>query len=169
MKIGIVGVGFMGATHAAGWAETDAHISGFVAETTGEAHPLAEQYGVKVYPNLASLLDKVDVIDLCTPTHLHYEMVLQAAASGLHIICEKPLALTVEQAREMLLACQKAGVRLLVAHVVRFFPEYALAKAAVEGGKIGKPGVIRLSRGSYRPKKPVGNCSPTSQPSILII
>ena len=157
MNVGIVGVGFMGATHAAAWAETDAHISGFLAETTGEAHPLADQYGVKVYPDLASLLDKVDVIDLCTPTHLHSEMVLQAAAAGSHIICEKPLALTVEQAREMLLACQKAGVRLLVAHVVRFFPEYALAKAAVDGGNIGKPGVVRLSRGSYRPKKPVGN------------
>jgi predicted dehydrogenase len=157
MKVGIVGVGFMGATHAAAWAETEARVAGFVAETTGEAHPLADQYGAKVYPDLPSLLDNVDVIDLCTPTHLHYEMVLQAAAAGKHIICEKPLALTVEQARDMLRVCRSAGVRLLVAHVVRFFPEYALAKAAVEGGKIGKPGVVRLSRGSYRPKKPVGN------------
>jgi myo-inositol 2-dehydrogenase / D-chiro-inositol 1-dehydrogenase len=157
MRVGIVGVGFMGATHAAAWAETEAEIAGFVAETTGEAHPLADQYGVKVYPDLASLLDQVDVIDLCTPTHLHHEMVLQSAAAGVHIVCEKPLALTVEQAREMLHACRSASVRLLVAHVVRFFPEYALAKATVEAGKIGKPGVIRLSRGSYRPKKPVGN------------
>ena len=157
MKVGIVGVGFMGATHAAGWAETDAQIAGFVAETADEARPLAGQYGVKIYPNLAAMLDQVEVVDLCTPTHLHHEMVLQTAAAGKHILCEKPLALTVEKAREMLLACQKAGVRLLVAHVVRFFPEYALAKAAVDGGKIGKPGVIRLSRGSYRPKKPLGN------------
>jgi predicted dehydrogenase len=157
MKVGIVGVGFMGATHAAAWAETEAQVTGFVAETTGEAHPLADQYGVNVYPDLASLLDRVDVVDLCTPTHLHHPMVLQAAAAGKHIVCEKPLALTVELAREMLQACRSAGVRLLVAHVVRYFPEYALAKAAVDGGKIGKPGVIRLSRGSYRPKKPVGN------------
>jgi predicted dehydrogenase len=55
------------------------------------------------------------------------------------------------------MACRQAGVRLLVAHVVRFFPEYALAKSAVVDGQIGKPGVIRLHRGSYRPKKPVGN------------
>jgi len=96
-------------------------------------------------------------VDLCAPTHLHYPMVLQAAAAGKHIIGEKPLARSVEQAQEMLQACRQAGVRLLVAHVVRFFPEYALAKATVDAGKIGKPGVIRLSRGSYRPKKPVGN------------
>jgi predicted dehydrogenase len=57
----------------------------------------------------------------------------------------------------MVFACRDAGVRLLVAHVVRFFPEYALAKAAVDEGQIGRPGVLRLSRGSYRPKKPVGN------------
>ena len=54
MKVGIVGVGFMGSTHAAGWAETGAHIAGFVAETADEAHPLAEQYGVKIYPDLAA-------------------------------------------------------------------------------------------------------------------
>lgn len=157
MKVGIVGVGFMGSTHAAAWAETPAQIAGFVAETVSEAHPLAELYGARVYPDLTAMLEQVDVVDLCTPTHLHHPMVLQAAAAGKHIVCEKPLALNPAQGREMLQACRKAGVHLLVAHVVRFFPEYALAKAAVEGGKIGKPGVIRLSRGSYRPKKPVGN------------
>jgi predicted dehydrogenase len=67
------------------------------------------------------------------------------------------LARTTRQAREIVMACQKAGVQLLVAHVVRFFPEYALARAAVVEGQIGKPGVIRLHRGSYRPKKPAGN------------
>jgi predicted dehydrogenase len=157
MKIGIVGAGFMGTTHAAAWAETEAQIAGFVAETADEARPLAELYRAKIYPDLAGLLDQVDVVDLCTPTHLHYPMVLQAAAAGKHIVCEKPLARSLAQAQEMLLACRSAGVRLLVAHVVRYFPEYALAKAAVEGGKIGKPGVIRLSRGSFRPKKPLGN------------
>ena len=157
MRVGIVGVGFMGVTHAAAWAETEAQIGGFMAETTAEARPLADQYGVKIYPDLADLLDQVDVVDLCTPTQLHHPMVLQAAAAGKHIVCEKPLARSVAQAQEMLRACRSAGVRLLVAHVVRYFPEYALAKAALEGGKIGRPGVIHLSRGSFRPKKPVGN------------
>ena len=137
MRVGIVGVGFMGSTHAAGWAETGADLVGCVAETVDEARPLAEQYGLKIYHDLASLLDDVDVVDICTPTHLHAEMVLQAAAAGKHIICEKPLARTVAQGQEVIQACQKAGVRLLVAHVVRFFPEYALAKA------VGGPGTDR--------------------------
>jgi len=157
MRVGIVGVGFMGSTHAAGWAETEAQIAGFAAETVQEAGPLAGQYSVKIYPDLASMLPEVDVIDICTPTHLHFEMVLQAATAGKHIVCEKPLARSETQAQEMIQACRKAGVLLLAAHVVRFFPEYALAKASVSAGEIGKPGVVRLSRGSYRPKKPVGN------------
>ena len=157
MRVGIVGVGFMGTTHAAGWAETPAEIVGFTAETQNEAGSLSKQYKTRIYPSLEEMLPDVDVVDICSPTHLHYEMALQAAEAGKHIICEKPLARTTRQAREIVLACQEAGVQLLVAHVVRFFPEYALAHAAVAEGQVGTPGVIRLHRGSYRPKKPAGN------------
>jgi predicted dehydrogenase len=157
MKVGIAGVGFMGTTHAAGWAATEAAIAGFVAETPQEARRLADQYQARVYPSYEAMLADVDVVDLCTPTHLHHPMTLQAAAAGKHVICEKPLARTVEQGLAMIAACRKAGVKLLVAHVVRFFPEYALAKSTVTSGQVGRPGVIRLARGSFRPKKPVGN------------
>ena len=157
MKIGIAGVGFMGMTHAEAWRQTGAQIVGMVAETLQEAQPIADQYGANVYLDLTSMLPDIDVVDICTPTHLHYEMVMAAAAEGVDIICEKPLARTVEQAVQMVVACREAGVHLLVAHVVRFFPEYALAKDVVAEGQIGRPGVVRLSRGSYRPKKPIGN------------
>ena len=106
MKIGIAGVGFMGTTHAASWQETGATLAGFVAETTEEAQGLAEKYGARVYPTLEHLLQVVDVIDICTPTHLHHAMVLQAAAAGKHIVCEKPLALSVNECSEMIFACQ---------------------------------------------------------------
>lgn len=157
MKVGIVGVGFMGATHAAAWAETEATISGFIAETPKEAGQLAERYGARVYPNYEAMLADVDVVDICAPTHLHHQMTIQTATAGKHVVCEKPLARTMEQGQAMIAVCRKAGVKLLVAHVVRFFPEYALAKSAVDGGQIGRPAVIRLARGSFRPKKPVGN------------
>jgi predicted dehydrogenase len=157
MKVGIAGVGFMGSTHAAGWAKTNAEIVGFTAETEQEAQLLADQFGVRAYPDFEALLSDAEVVDICTPTHLHNEMVMQAAAQRKDVICEKPLARTFDQAAEMVKACRDAGVMLLVAHVVRFFPEYALAKAAVNEGQIGRPGVLRLSRGSFRPKKPVGN------------
>lgn len=157
MKIGIVGTGFMGITHAAGWAATPAKIAGFVGGTPAGARPLAEQYGAPVYPDFESLLAEVDVVDICTPTHLHHRQVLQAAAAGKHVVCEKPLARTVSDAQEMIAACRAAGVKLLAAHVVRFFPEYAQARAAVAAGEIGEPAVLRLTRGTFRPKKPVDN------------
>ncbi len=157
MRVGIVGAGFMGVTHAAAWAETPAALAGFIAETSAEAQRLAAQYGARVYPALAALIADVDVVDICAPTHLHHPMALQAAVAGKHIVCEKPLARTAAQGQEMIAACRRAGVKLLVAHVVRFFPEYALARSTVESGEIGRPAVIRLARGSFRPKKPVGN------------
>jgi myo-inositol 2-dehydrogenase / D-chiro-inositol 1-dehydrogenase len=157
MKVGIVGAGSMGTTHAAGWAETPAEIVGFTAETQQEASALAKRCNAKVYPDLDALLADVDVLDICSPTHLHHEMALKAAAAGKHIVCEKPLARTTKQAQEIVNACLKAGVQLLIAHVVRFFPQYTLAHSAVVEGQIGNPAVIRLHRGSYRPKKPAGN------------
>jgi predicted dehydrogenase len=157
MRVGIVGTGFMGVTHAAGWAETGAEIVGFTSESPAESEQLARAYGAEVFLELPALIDAVDVVDVCTPTHLHYPIVLQAAAARKDIICEKPLARHVPEAQEMVRVCREAGVRLLVAHVVRFFPEYALARAQVASGAIGRPGVLRLTRGSYRPKKPVGN------------
>jgi myo-inositol 2-dehydrogenase / D-chiro-inositol 1-dehydrogenase len=157
MRVGIVGTGFMGSTHAAGWAETEAIIAGFVTKSPPTAQAIASQYQAKLYPDFETMLAEVDVVDICTATHLHHEMVLKAAAAGKAIICEKPLARTVAQGQAMIAACHSAGVKLLVAHVVRFFPEYAQAKAAVDNGDIGQPAVVRLTRGSFRPKKAVDN------------
>ena len=157
MRVGIIGAGSMGATHAEAWAETPASIVGFVAGTEAGAEGLAAQYGARAYPSLEAILADVDAVDICTPTHLHYEMALAAAEAGKQIVCEKPLARTLEQGQAMVAACRRAGVRLLVAHVVRFFPEYALARSLVADGRIGRPAVLRLARGSYRPKKPLGN------------
>ena len=146
------------------WDDSRSGLGGYTRQNrwfhcrdSREADGLAKRYSVKVYPSLDAMLPDVDVVDICSPTHLHHEMALKATVASKHIVCEKPLAAYTEQAQEIVNACRKAGVQLLVAHVVRFFPEYALAHAAVRQGQIGKPGVIRLHRGSYRPKKPAGN------------
>ena len=157
MRVGIAGTGVMGSTHAAAWSATEATVVGFVSKTKAMAEPLARQYQAAAYADFADILDDVDVIDICTPTYLHHEMVLAAAAAGKHIVCEKPLARTVEQGQEMITACNKAGVQLIVAHVVRYFPEYALARKRVLEGEIGEAAVLRLTRGSFQPKKTEDN------------
>ncbi|HEU4324122.1 MAG TPA: Gfo/Idh/MocA family oxidoreductase [Roseiflexaceae bacterium] len=157
MRVGIAGAGSMGRVHAGGWAAAGATVAGFLGGRSDAARTLAAQYGARVYPDAAALLADVDVVDICTPTDQHAELALAAAAAGRQIVCEKPLARTLDEGRAVLAACRAAGVRLLVAHVVRFFPEYALARARVAEGAIGRPAVLRLARGSYRPARPQDN------------
>lgn len=151
MRVGIVGSGFMAAVHLNAWLRTDAQLVGLISLDPPSAERLAAQANVRIYPTLDALLDDVDVIDICTPTYLHHEHVLAAAAKGKHIICEKPLARTIEQGIEMIRVCREAGVKLLIAHVVRFFPEYASAKEIVDRGDIGRVAVMRLTRCSFKP------------------
>lgn len=158
MKVGIIGAGFMGATHALGWAQTEATIAGFLAKP-GEAaaEEIARQYQTKIFSSLDAMLANVDIVDICTPTHLHYDMGLKAAAAKKHIFCEKPLTRTLDEGQKLIAACKENSVQLSVGHVVRFFPEYQKAKATVENGQIGKLATLRLSRESFRPKKAVDN------------
>ncbi len=151
MKVGIVGAGTMGDAHARGWQATDATLVGVTAKTKSTALLLADAVNTRVFDSYEALLQNVDIIDICTPTDLHKDMVLQAAAAGKHIICEKPIALNLEDAKEMIDACKKAQVRLFIAMVVRFFPQYRRAKEAVESGQVGELGVIRLKRVAYQP------------------
>ncbi|MFK7802565.1 MAG: Gfo/Idh/MocA family protein [Anaerolineae bacterium] len=151
LRVGIIGTGAMGQTHARAWRQTPATLCGIVSKSISSATSLAEKHNAPVYDSLDAMLPNIDVLDICTPTHLHREMALAAAAAGVHVICEKPLARTVAQAQDMIDACEAAGVKLLVAQVVRFFPEYALAQQKIAAGEIGDPAVIRLKRGSSQP------------------
>lgn len=153
MRIGIIGAGFMGATHAEAWAHTPARVAGIVANHLASAQALAAQHGARAYASLDGMLPEVDVVDICTPTPLHCELAVQAAAAGKHVVCEKPLARTEEQGRAMIAVCEAAGVQLLPAHVLRYFPEYAQAKATLDSGKLGPPAVLRLARCTYQPAK----------------
>jgi predicted dehydrogenase len=157
MRVGIVGAGAMGSTHAAAWSQTGAQLVGVLDAKQDQATALASQHATRTYPSLDALLLDVDIVDICTPTHLHHDMVLQAAAAGKHILCEKPLGRTVAQAQAMIQACQDAGVALLVGQVVRFFPEYAAAKRQVDRGALGEVAVVCLKRNVFRPRKAQDN------------
>ena len=157
MRVGIVGVGAMGSTHAAAWSQTGARLVGFADTRQEQASALASQYEARTYSSLDALMQDVDIVDVCTPTHLHHDMVLQAAAAGKHVICEKPLGRSIAQGQEMIRACRAAGVALLVGQVVRFFPEYAAAKRQVDAGNLGDVAVIRLKRNVFRPRKAEDN------------
>ena len=156
LRVGVVGTGFIGATHVAAWTAEGMRVVVHDVDA-GSATALAARHGATVAGSLADLFRDVDVVDVCTPTHLHANVAIAAARAGRHVICEKPMARTLEDAEAMLEAARQAGVRLFVAHVVRFFPEYVAARAAVLAGKIGEPAVLRLTRASFRPRQPAGH------------
>jgi myo-inositol 2-dehydrogenase/D-chiro-inositol 1-dehydrogenase len=139
-----------------GWAETDAEIVGFCAESVPEAEPLAKKYHTKVFEKLDQLLSEADIIDICTPTYLHPTQVKQTAKAGKQIICEKPLALDWQSGLEMLRACEEAESDCWLRRLSDSFPNMQQLKSGRQRS-IGKPGTIHLRRCSYRPKKPSNN------------
>jgi UDP-N-acetylglucosamine 3-dehydrogenase len=146
----LIGAGTMGSTHAAAYgAMNDVRVAGIVDIRRETAETVAAPLGARVfasYEEAVANLEKIDVVDVCVPTYLHKTYCLKAAADGKDVICEKPLAGSVEEALAIIDACRTQGVRLFVGHVLRFFPEYQRAKGLVEQGAVGEVGVVRTSR-----------------------
>ncbi|MCM3629553.1 Gfo/Idh/MocA family oxidoreductase [Paenibacillus glycanilyticus] len=149
MRVAVVGCGGMGHVHAQSFAGmADAELVGVCdidAELAGE---LARKTGTRAFCSLADMLEQTDpqVISIALPSYLHKQAVLEAAEAGKHVICEKPVALSLEDTDEIIEACRLNGVRLFVGHVVRFFPEYGQVRRQIEGGSIGEPGVAHAKR-----------------------
>lgn len=156
LRVGIIGAGFIGGVHAAAWSRLGAGRL-LVHDSSPDAMRGAAMAGAEPATSLEELFEAVDVVDICTPTDLHRPLTEAAATAGCHVICEKPIALSLANAEAMIEACRAAGVHLLIGHVVRYFPEYAAAQAAVAAGRIGRPAVIRLRRESFRPARPKGH------------
>ncbi len=152
MRVGIIGAGGMGSVHAAAWRASGAEIGGIFSSSPDAASRLASRVGGRVVSSVTELLSDVDVLDICSPTPSHLEYALLAASAGKHVVCEKPIALSVRDAQSMIDACRVANVRLFIAHVVRFFPQYRMARNAVLDGHVGDLGVIRLKRAAYQPQ-----------------
>lgn len=151
----LIGAGTMALEHVKAYMQmNDVTIVGVVAQGAEQVSKLSGSLPLTYFPSYeaaVTTLDHIDVVDICLPTHLHRQYVELAANDGFHVICEKPLARTVGEARNMIDFCKERGVRLFVGHVVRFFPEYVMAKHLVEQGRIGEIAVARASRGGPFP------------------
>jgi predicted dehydrogenase len=112
--------------------------------------------------------DDIDLVDICTPTHLHEEMAIAALKAGKHVLVEKAIALDVKGADAMLRAAAKAGRLLMVAHVLPFFPEFAWAAAAVREGTYGRLLGGHFRRVISRPdwSADIGDAAKTGGPAV---
>lgn len=147
MRVGMIGCGTAGRAHAEAYRDLPGVSLAAVADAdAGAAAGLAAQFGATVM-SPAELVDSaVDVVDVATPTALHAPWVGAAARRGKHVLCETPLARTVEEARSAIESCREAGVRLLPLHLHSFAPPLSKAGELLAGGGIGKVGVVRITR-----------------------
>ena len=142
----------MGQVHLKAWQTAGAEVVALHDQNAFQVDRLAREHNAKVC-SISELLELVDVVDICLPTPQHLEFTVLAAKAGKHVVCEKPMALNLEDAQTMIKTCQKAGVRLFIAHVVRFFEQYQTAAASIARGDIGALGTMRLKRAAYQPAK----------------
>ena len=158
LNVAMIGGGFMGKAHAMAYAAMPMffwpapaipHRKVVVDVTDVLAEEARQRFGFDEASSdwMATISrDDIDVVDICTPNNVHAEIAIAAAKAGKHIICEKPLARTLEEARAMTKAVKEAGVTNMVAFNYRRTPAVALAKRFIDEGRIGK---ILNFRGTY--------------------
>ena len=149
LDVVLVGCGFMGRMHASIWTRTEgARLVGVVDKDSGRVEAFAAEFGVSGFPDLDTALTATEAqaVDLCVPTDLHAALTIEAASLGRHVLVEKPMARDLEGADTMIATAKEAGARLMVAHCIRFWPEYVLLKEAVDDGRFGRLLSLDLAR-----------------------
>jgi predicted dehydrogenase len=149
LNIVLVGCGFMGRMHANVIAMLpNARLAAVVDKDPARVAEFQAKHGVPGFATLEEALRSVEAqaADICLPTYLHREYTERAAALGLHVLCEKPMARTAADADAMIRACATAGVRLMIGHCIRFWPEYAHLKGLKESGELGRLCSVNLTR-----------------------
>ena len=149
MKIVVIGGGFIGKTHARAILKADGLELAGIADPDMEKGPaLAAECGCRHYADAREMLDaeRPDIADVCLPTFLHEEYVLEAADRGVHVLCEKPFALSSRACMRMTETCKRAGVKLMVAQAARYLPEFAAIREMVRSGSLGNLHMVCGSR-----------------------
>jgi predicted dehydrogenase len=142
INVAILGAGFISDIHLECYHRfvPEAVVTAVYTRSSEKAKAFAAKHHIpKWYDNLDEIIrdSGCDVIDVCLPNFLHAEAVFKAAAAGKHIIIEKPLAVTLEEADAMIATCKKAGVKLMYAEELCFAPKYERVRHMVKEGAIG--------------------------------
>jgi predicted dehydrogenase len=141
IHVGILGGGNISKTHARAASEVQGvTIAAVCGQNAEKVRHLAESYGASTYADLDSFLTHkpMDMVLIGSPSGLHAEQGIAAAHHGLHILVEKPVAITTEQAENLIAACEQAGVKLGVFFQDRTAPDILKLKDIIDSGKLGK-------------------------------
>jgi len=151
-KVGVIGVGSMGGNHVRAYSALK-HLCELVGVYDID-HSLAEEvagsYGVKAFPDVKSLLREVDAVNIATPTSTHYEIAIKAIEQEKHLLVEKPVTGTIEEAKALIKHARKKKLILQVGHIERFNPAIRALPAMLKDQEIIALDVQRM--GPYDPR-----------------
>lgn len=149
LRVGVIGLGFIGGLHARIWAENPSAELVAVADINeAAAKKLAEEYHCEAYGDYNEMLkrDDIDAVDICVPEDFHVAPAVAAAKAKKDFLIEKPIAKTVAEARQITEAVKENGVRMMVAHVLKFDPRYVQLNEEIKAGKLGEISTLALKR-----------------------
>ena len=149
-RAGFIGCGGIATAHADGYRNVENAeielIAGSDIHPEGEkAQRLAREHGIRLYTDHCEMLEReqLDLVSVCTWPRGHCEATIEAAENGAKgILCEKPMAVSLDEADRMIAACEKAGTALAIGHAHRFSPQAVQARAWVQAGEIGQVAMI---------------------------
>ena len=142
VKVGLIGIGYIGHAHLSALKQIDnAQLIAIVDFNEKEGRKIAQENNTDYFKDIDEMLKNVDVdaVIICVPTFAHAELAIKAANEKKHILCEKPLTLTLKDADNMIEAAKKNDVKTMTGHVLRFWPEYVKIKEIIDSGYLGKP------------------------------
>ena len=150
VKIGIIGSGFQADCigHSVGMTSEESEVVAVASPSPGNARAFAERHAIAgVYRDYRDMLrdPAIELVSITAPNHLHAQMTIDAARAGKHVVCEKPLCVTLEEADAMIDTCAKAGVLLLYAEELFFAPKYVKAKQMADEGAFGRVHLVKQS------------------------
>jgi UDP-N-acetylglucosamine 3-dehydrogenase len=155
LNIGILGAGSMGTTHAKAFhALPGAQVRAIFSRSHEKAAALANEVGAAAFAEPYTMLDDphIDAISNTLPTHLHEEFTIAAMKRGKHVLLEKPMALSIDSCDRITHASEETGRILMIAQVLRFWPEYVAIANLVHSLALGKPLSAAALRLSARPR-----------------
>src|SRR5215208_441986 len=142
VRVAVLGAGFMGSTHAKAYAAMpEVEVTAIFAPSADRGEPLAREIGSRWTDDLQAVLAEpgIEAIDICLPTPQHREVAEAALAAGKHVLLEKPIALSLEDARALVRANEATDRVFMIAHVLRFWPEYVEIARRLATGELGRP------------------------------
>lgn len=147
LRVGILSTAHLHAGSYAAQLKTipDAELTGVWDEDGERRARSAAAYGAPAFDDPDALLDACDAVVICSENVGHRALVERAAAAGRHVLCEKPLATTPEDARAMVAVCARAGVQLMTAFPCRFSPAFESLRAGVQNGELGEVLAVRAT------------------------